>query len=341
MLKVGLIGHGGMGGVHRSVYELLASNRKNVKLISICDIDRAKLGRQSVEINIDSAQSPLDLSEYTLYTDYKTMLEKEELDAVDICLPSFLHCEVSCYALNKGLHVFCEKPMALTAADCQRMIAARDSSGKQLMIGQCLRFWDEYVFLKKCIDQKLLGEPVCGYFFRGGPTPMWSWENWLLTSSRSGGCLMDQHIHDVDIINYIFGTPKKVFSTGRRFFENSDIDCVSTNYIYENCVINAQDDWCLNGENAPFGMLFRVSFEHGSVIYEGGQLKICPCGQIKIPTPPTGGNAYYNELEYFYNCLENNSAPDICTPESCAQTIRLALAELQSCHSGKITDVII
>ena len=100
--------------------------------------------------------------------------------------------------------------MALTPELCQSMIDASQETGKTLMIAQCLRFWPAYETLKATVDGGTLGRVTGGYFFRGGRTPAWSYEEWLMDEARSGGCIMDQHVHDVDTIQWLFGPAEAV-----------------------------------------------------------------------------------------------------------------------------------
>ena len=157
MLKAGLIGIGFMGRGHLDNYIRLESEGLPVKLVAICDIDEEKFGDKFVEGNIDVGKTRYDFSKYTLYTDIDEMLEKEELDFVDIALPTYLHAEASIKALNKGIHVLCEKPMALTVEECRQMIEAAEKNNKKLMIAQCLRFWPEYEYLKECVETNRFG----------------------------------------------------------------------------------------------------------------------------------------------------------------------------------------
>ena len=132
MLRVAMIGFGGIAkAAHLGAYTQLAKAGK-AALAAVCDI-RPECFTQKQEINIGGSDSLLDDSVHC-YTGWWEMLEKEQVDIVDVCVPTFLHAPISIEALKSGHHVFCEKPMALTYADCLRMIEAAESSGKKLMI---------------------------------------------------------------------------------------------------------------------------------------------------------------------------------------------------------------
>jgi predicted dehydrogenase len=330
MLKVGLIGLGFMGHAHLDNYIRLENEGLPVKLVAICDIDKSKFEGKAVAGNIAVGNGEYNFSKYNLYTEIDEMLEKETFDYIDITLPSYLHAQVTIKALNKGLHVFCEKPMALKSQDCNDMIEAAKENKRMLMIGQCLRFWPEYEYLKECVETEKYGKVLSGYFYRGGVTPTWSYENWLLQKEKSGGCLFDQHIHDVDTINWLFGTPTSVSTLGKNVIIGNGYDIVSTNYLYEDGkVINAQDDWTLNGDYG-FEMSFRVNFEKGNLVFEKGTLKVNPNNDKTFTPDLSKDTGYYRELKYFIESIDSNTKLDRIKPESTMITIKIAEAEQAS-----------
>jgi len=331
MLKVGLVGLGSMGNAHLQCYQRLESDGI-AKVVAICDIDEKKLKGMQVEGNIAVGDGEIDFSKFNFYQYFDEMVEKEELDYVDLCLPTFLHAQYSIKGMSLGLDVFCEKPMALSSEECAEMIAASKKYDKQLMIGQTLRFFPSYCYLKELVDTKKYGEVTGAYFFRGGGTPRWSWENWLLRKEKSGGCILDQHIHDVDTINWIFGKPKAVTSNGNTVFPESKYDIVSTRYLYEDGkVICAEDDWSINGDFG-FEMRFRVNFENGTLIYENDQVTEYPHDGEKFVPDFSSESGYYIELRYFAEQLaKKESVNGVISLESAAETVYIAEKEIQSC----------
>jgi predicted dehydrogenase len=328
--RVGLVGVGAMGRGHFDNYVRLMEEGFPVELVALCDIVPERFLGEGTRMNIDTGAKPIDASKFRTYTDYLEMMDKEQLDYIDIALPTDLHCEATVAALNKGFHVLCEKPMARSVSECEKMIAAAEKNGRKLMIGQCLRFWPEYVYLKECVDDKRFGEVTCAYFYRGGGTPKWSHENWLLTKERSGGALLDQHIHDVDTINWLFGVPEAVSTLGRNIIAGSGYDAVSTQYLYpDNKVVNAQDDWTLNGDYG-FQMLFRVNFEQGSLIYGSDGLMVYPHDGKGFKPELSAEMGYWHEIRYFVDAIRNGTPIETAAPWSTMQTIRIAEAEERS-----------
>lgn len=338
MLRTALIGIGGMGRGHLDNLVRFTSEKELIKLISVCDINPEKFKNVDEHFNIkDVGTGEHDFSQFKCYTDMDEMIENETIDLAVIALPTYLHCTATVKCLKKGINVFCEKPMGVSAEECGLMIKTAEETGKQLMIGQCLRFWGEYIVLKEFVDNKKLGNVVAGYFWRGGAPPLWSYNNWMLQRKCGGGAIHDQHVHDVDMINNLFGMPKKVTSLGRILYPESGYDAVSTNYIYDNnIVINAQDDWTMMGTG--FSMIFRVSFEKGVITMDHEGLKVLDCGGNNItPTEYSRENAYYAELKYYADCIINKKTNTINPPSDSYNTIKIVEAETKSAdNNGEI-----
>ena len=180
------------------------------------------------------------------------------------------------------------------------MTDAAERSGKFLMVGHCLRFWREYVWLKRCVESGVYGQARGAYFWRGGfqdhrKNP--SWQDWIITKEKGGGALFDQHIHDIDAVRWLFGPPEAVSVRARTVFPKSANDIVSAAYHYGDKVVTALDDITYKG--VPFGYGFKVYTEDGAVftpVYDD-------------PLTPSD-DAYYNEIRYFYDCIRSGRAPD-------------------------------
>ncbi|REE66697.1 putative dehydrogenase [Paenibacillus taihuensis] len=330
MIKVGLIGFGFMGRMHFDQYTRLMKEGEPVQLVAICDLRIEELKNGAAIGNIATNQDTYDLSGFNLYTSIEDMLANEELDMVDITLPTTAHAELTCQLLERGLHVLCEKPMARSAADSWKMVETAKSAGKQLMIAQCLRFWPAYEYLKSCIGDGRYGKPLGGYFFRGSGLP----QPWYLDGKLSGGVLMDMHIHDTDMVNWLFGVPQKVSTIGRNVIPGSAYDIVSTHYVYEDgLVLNAQADWTLRGDFG-FAMTYRVNFEGGNLIFENGQVTVNPNEGASFVAELSEDMGYYFEIRAFLNALATNTPTTVCTPESAARTIDIIEAEQKSAESG-------
>ena len=196
MLKVGLIGCGFMGAMHANCYK----NIEGVEVVAFADIRKEK------------AQELANGSNAIIYGDGKDLIDNAKVDIIDICLPTYLHAEYAMAAMEKVGYVFVEKPVALTVEEGKAMIEKSKTTGCQVQVGQVIRFWDEYVELKKIVESGAYGKVVNANFRRISPRPTWGWENWLLNNKLSGGAAQDLHVHDVDYVLSLFGEPEKFMS---------------------------------------------------------------------------------------------------------------------------------
>ena len=317
MLNVALIGLGGITGVHRSAYREL-EKRNIARLVAAFDVDPLSYEKKQ-KINIDSGNDSAE-EKINFYTDLDQMLSSEKIDFIDICIPTYLHSDMAVDMLNRGYHVMCEKPMALTYAECERMLRAKESSGRELMIGQCMRFAPEYDFIKEAISDGRFGKVIGALFTRFSAPPVWGWENWYMNSERSGGCITDLHIHDVDLVRYLFGDPEAVsVSASSSVCVN---DSVHSSFYYGAYPVTAIGDWTLSGMN--FSAEGRVNFENASLTVGSDGLTVYPKGTgepYKVELPREG--MYYLELEYFSRVVAGEFKNEKNPPSSAAKTIRL------------------
>ena len=333
MLRIGIVGWGFMGKMHFRCYK----SNTNVEVTAICDADAKQLQNSSgVAGNISGAEDDLDLSNIALYSDLSKMLAEEKLDALSIASPTFLHASQTIEALNAGVHVFCEKPMSLNSGDCREMAEVAKQSGKTLQIGHCIRFWPEYVQAKEIIDSQKYGKVLAATFQRLSLTPTWSWDNCFLDGKRSGGAMLDLHIHDTDYVQYVFGMPKEVFSRGV-MGPSGEFDHTVTQYLYGNdCVITAEGGWIM-APGFGFEMSFKIMLEKATLVYSSAQeptFRIFPIdGETIIPEIPTG-DGYSFEIQHFIDTLSGKAVPSIITPEQSGDSVKIIEAEKESIRNN-------
>ena len=310
MLKVGLVGVGAISGSHIPTW----LNNENTKLIAICDIREEQM-EQYAEIKH--------------YSSYDEMLENEELDIVDICVPTFLHVEFSLKALKKGINVLCERPVSLKNDDATMLYEVAKQNNVKFMVAQVLRFWNEYVVLKELYENKKYGKLLSGSMIRLSARPKWSWDNWYTDEKRSGIVPFDLHIHDIDFMVFAFGKPKNVTS----YRSNTPTqDYINAVYNFGDFSICSEASWYASPY--PFKAEFRFQFEKAVVANEDGAFKIyeadgeiidysakseCEASDISIPK----SNGYQNEIEYFIDCVLNNKQPETVKPDELETVIEI------------------
>ncbi len=302
MLKVGLVGVGGISGAHIPVWEEM----ENAELIAICDIRTERMEKYPQKRH---------------YTDFDEMLKKEQVDIIDICLPTYLHADFAVKAMEKGINVITEKPISLKKEDVERVYSTAKKNNVKFMVAQVLRFWPEYVLLKEIYDTKKYGRLLSGSMIRLGGMPKWSWDGWMSDEKRSGLVPFDLHIHDLDFMVYAFGMPKVTYQY-RSKLPNQDYICL--NYDFGDFSIHSEASWY--APDYPFKAEFRFQFEDAIVSNENGKMIIMKndntvidlsqeaegdTGNINLPK----SNAYANEIHYFADCVEKDLPIEKMKPE--------------------------
>ncbi len=319
-IRVALVGAGFMGRMHGQVYGAL----EGVDLVHVVDKDAVRAASVAGPHGA-STSAALD--------------GLPDVDVVDVCLPTDLHAEFAVRALGMGKHVVCEKPMAISLAEADRMKAAAEAAGKRLMVAHCIRFWPEYVELRRLVESGELGRLLSLSLTRYSPFPSWGSDNWLADERRAGGAALDLHVHDTDFATDLMGrSPDEATSLGNR--DSRGVSHVSTLMKFGETVVHAEGSWNLPAKT-PFKMAFRATFEQGAAIMDGGPLTIYTDDEVRVPEMPkmaaenAGGNigdlgGYYYELAYFYDALRKGEPLDRCTPESSRLSLATTLKEIEA-----------
>ena len=310
MLKVAVVGVGGISGAHIPVWEEM----EDAELIALCDI------------------RPEQMEEYegkNRYTDFEEMLNNEEIDILDICLPTFLHADYAVKAMERGINVICEKPISLNEEDINRVYSTAEKYNVKFMVAQVLRFWPEYELLKEIYDTKKYGKLLSGTMTRLGCYPKWSWDGWMMDEKRSGLVPVELHIHDLDFMVYAFGIPEIKYQYRSKL---PDQDFFTVNYDFGDFSINTEASWYATCY--PFTAQFRFQFEDAIVANENGKMIIYlrddekidlseeaegDTGNINLPK----SNAYANEIHYFFDCVVNDKPVEKINPEELRGVLKI------------------
>ena len=302
MLKIALVGVGGISGAHIPAWDEM----ENAELVALCDIRPERMEKYENKRH---------------YTDFEEMLNSEEIDILDICLPTYLHADYAVKAMERGIHVICEKPVSLKAEDIDRVYETAKKNNVKFMVTQVLRFWPEYELLKEIYETKKYGKLLSGTMTRLGCYPRWSWDGWMMDEKRSGLVPFDLHIHDLDYMVYAFGMPEVVYKFRSK---QADQDFISINYNFGDFTINTEASWYAT--SYPFTAQFRFQFEDALVANENGKMIIYlrddekidlseeaegDTGDINLPK----SDAYANEIKYFFDCVVNDKPVEKIEPK--------------------------
>ncbi len=314
MLKVGVVGIGGISMAHIPAWEAM----KDVELTALCDIREERLS-QFKESNL-----------LHLYTSFDEMLEKEKLDILDICLPTYLHVEHALKAMERGIHVICEKPVSLCWDDVEKVYSCAQENGVKFMVAQLLRFMPEYDVLKQIADSGRYGRLLSGSMSRLGGIPKWSWDGWMGDEARSGLVPFDLHIHDLDFMVYTFGAPKKMVPHRSK---RSNQDYLHVVYEYEDFFISTEASWYASPY--PFTAAYRFQFEHAIVALEGGKcilyeengrvLDLSESENVPEDIRLLPNDAFGNELRYFADCVKGDKPVEKVKQEEIGCVLKLLL----------------
>jgi predicted dehydrogenase len=210
MTRVGIVGVGFMGMVHYLTYQKL----KGIEVVALCEQNPKRLAGDWTDIkgNFGPPGEQMDLSGLATYESAEELIGDSNVDLVDITLPPAAHADVAVAALQAGKHVFCEKPMAMNVADCDRMQRAAKEAERHLMIGHVLSFFPEYAWALREIRSGEHGQLLGGSFKRLISDPAWLTNYW--DAEAVGGPMLDLHIHDAQFIRLAFGMPSGVSTRG-------------------------------------------------------------------------------------------------------------------------------
>ena len=288
---------------------------KEAELVAICDVRPEQMDKYT---------------NYRKYTDFDEMLDKEEIDILDICLPTYLHVDFAVKAMEKGINVICEKPISLKEEDVKRAYDTAEANNVKFMIAQVLRFWPEYEFVKSCYETGKYGKLLSGVMSRLGSMPKWSFDDWMRDVNRSGLVPYDLHIHDLDFVVWAFGKPNN--DTMRRAKKENQ-DYIAGIYDYDDFFIMVESSWYTSSD-FTFKSGFRFQFEDALLEYTDAKLTIYEAngetvmfnvsddksmGDIGLPST----NAYENEIEYFMNCVLENKPADKVKPQELSDVINI------------------
>ena len=277
MIHVGIAGLGFMGMIHYLAYQKL----RGVRVRAMCEQDPQRLAGdwRSIKGNFGPPGKMMNLTGIARYSRLEELLADRQVDLIDICLPPALHAQTAIHALEAGKHVFCEKPIALTPADADRMVKAAQKAGRLLMIGHVLPFFPEYRFAYQTIRSGKYGELLGGHFKRVISDPLWIRD--FYSPTVCGGPMVDLHIHDAHFIRLIFGMPKAVHTVGRMRGEVAEL--FHTQFRFEDPALFATaTSGVIYQQGRPFTHAYEIYLRRATLVFEFAAL-----GKNSAGTPVT------------------------------------------------------
>jgi predicted dehydrogenase len=324
VLRIGLVGAGGIAGAHARAYRQLGSEGL-VRVLGVCDVDAAAASRRAAELSAPHVS-----------TDYRDLLALD-LDAVDICLPHDLHAPVALAAIARGRHVLVEKPLATSLADGERMVDAARAAGVVLQVGHNERFDPQYQEMKGLLDRGVIGEVFAARADHNQDLRLPE-GHWLRSEHRSGGgAVIGSGIHRVDLLRWFLGEVREVYSVHRVLPDRLEGEAAALTMLrFEGgAVATLSTNWAVR--RSPWYELMWLYGTRGSVHNVGGLhvdselLPECDGGFVQRPLPPK--DSFTEEIRHFAACVAAGRAP-LTRGEEGLRALAVCLAAYRSARSG-------
>jgi len=330
-LRTLVIGFGFMGRTH-------AANLYQSKVFELCGIVDSRSRQElsgSAGGNIQSGAIGLDqLQGVPLFARLEECLDAVRPDAVVIALPTAAHVPTTRLCLERGCHVFLEKPICLDANEGESLLRRAETAQRTFMVGHCVRFFPAYEILLDAIRSGSCGKLKLLTMERFAGTPNWGvWKD-PVTRTSSGGALFDLLIHDIDIVQGVLGEPSEIW-VPPGLVETFGPDYVNATWRYPSGAMVMIRGGFLFPPERPFECGYSALFDNGGLLHTSHEpdhvLRFSSTGRQVIPL---GGaiDGYRKELEYFGGCAQSGTFPARCPPQDAVTAVRLARRHLPASH---------
>jgi UDP-N-acetylglucosamine 3-dehydrogenase len=330
-IKWGIIGLGWFGEYHGDALAGLP----NAEIYALCTRTESRLKDLGKKFGVKK-----------IYTDYNQMLADPELDVVSIATMWDQHKAPTLAALKAGKHVFLEKPMASTVADCRVMLQAARASGKCFMVGHIVRFNPRYAAVKREIAAGKIGKIVSIYARRNVPVTIGT------QVLPKIGPIMGDGVHDTDIMLWYTGARiETAYAQTLNVHGHKNPDIGWTMYRFDTGAIGILENvWCMPDRKGYFpdermeiigtegGVYLQETYPALSVVDKDGAYTPDPTYWPEI-RPGVRGGALAEELNYFLTCVIDKTQPTVITPEESMAAVQACLAAEASAASGKVMSV--
>lgn len=348
-MRIGLAGIGFMGWIHWLAYQKV----KGVGVAAVCSRDEQKLAGdwRGIKGNFGPPGEQVDLKKVAKYHTLDELLADPTIDMVDLCLPPNMHAAATTKALQAGKHVLVEKPMALTTAECKKMVEASAKSGKQVFVAHVLPFLPEYAYARKIIDSGKYGRPIGGTFKRVISDPLWIKD--FYDPKLVGGPLIDLHVHDAHFIRMVFGMPTAVASQGR--LRGDVVEYCNTQFHFaDKGIAVAATSGVLNQQGRGFTHGFEIHLEKATLHFEIGfyadgvtdnmPLKmLLPNGKVERPDISVDGDpmlvAFEYEIREVAACIKKGRPSTILNADLARDAIILCHKQTEAVKKGTVVRV--
>jgi UDP-N-acetylglucosamine 3-dehydrogenase len=316
-MRVGLVGAGFMGGVHLHAY----TGIPEVEVVGVADA------------RLESAVAGAEIVGARPYISYEELVATDDVEVVDVCLPTAFHRDLAVRAAGEGRHVILEKPIARTMEDAQQIVDAFSGDGPRLFVGHVVRFFPEYVGIKQKIDAGDLGTIGVVRTSRRSPFLL-GWNDWYADWRVSGGVLLDLVIHDFDYLRWTLGEVERVYARGMLGHEYNRLDYVLVTLRFESgAIAHVEGHW---GYPGPFNYSIEVAGSDALLTVDSTEpapLHMIGGAPEEIPDLASGKSPYEKELEHFIHCVATGEEPIVHAQDAC-EALRIGIGATESVLTG-------
>ncbi len=316
MIRVGVIGCGAISHSHLRSY----AKSGRARIVAVADPLQAAAEARAREYDARA------------YTDYADLLRAEELHAVSICTPPPSHRAITEHAAARGLHVLCEKPLAMSVAEGEAMVAAARRARVLLLTAFCNRFYTPITKAKEWLDAGKLG-PLHHLRLRFGGVELMA-GTWLADPAQGGGLLWESGQHYVDLFRHLVGEMKNIYAKGGTLAQDipgTDTVAFMAESV-DGVVGTLEASW-----SSPHGeKRVEIYGERGAIVIDfltGRSRFSLDHVTERLETDRGGHDRFYLEISHFLDCVAGKAAP-LATGEDGVEAMRLIEAARQSIETG-------
>lgn len=302
MIKIGIIGTGGMGKTHAKILKKM----NDVEIFSACDVNPIALKQFKEEFGVKE-----------VYEDFSELIKKSNIDAIICSTPTHLHYKIVIEGAKRKKHIFCEKPIAVSLKEAEKMIDICEKNNVIFQIGYVRRFDEEWLKFRELMQENKIGKPVIWHQIWGGFTPP---ADWFYDIKSGMGPFVDGAVHSYDFGIYTFGKVKKVKSSLLSFkkytspdtgvvsveFESGDILTLGWSWGLPKNVSCLYIHQALGPEGVLIfaGEIIEPKEKYFIIRREGGlEEKVGPIPFYSLSI------AFERQMEHFIDCIKNNKKP--------------------------------
>lgn len=311
----------------------------NTKVAAVCDIKPDRLDRAASAAAKDNPNT---------YTDWRQVIDRKDIEAVFVATPPHLHAEMAIAALQAGKHVYCEKPIGVTPRQVQDLVIAARASSKVFVVGQQRRSSPQMTEAVRKIREGAIGKVVMVKAQRHAPSDLpydGSSSDWYFNVNQSGGYLIEQSVHNLDMCNWIVGeNPNRASGFGAMLVHPSEpqgrsiFDCGVLSYSYPSGAKMSFTQNVFHPRGMPGGGQYVMVYGTKAAVDFLSGMNVYPLTGNAKPEPlaPEAKEDQHIHITTFYNCITRGAPNPADIEVGAAATLTAILGHMAMVKGGVV-----